>query len=110
MVSITGYFLRALDNERRDLIDCMCKNVPLRMSSEIVKIPFTHNKVLGIVVPKNSALYDYVYDLTEQRGVIVYGYTLVEGRKLLAREIMEMSEEEFYKTLEKSDGSFLIVN
>jgi len=72
MVGIVGYFLRALDNEKGDLIDHMLQECATPyVENEIVKIPFTHNKVLGIAVPKNSALYDYVYDLTEQRGVIV---------------------------------------
>jgi len=110
MVSTTGYFLRALDNERRDLIDCMLQECATPyVENEIVKIPFTHNKVLGIVVPKNRALYDYVYDLMEQRGAIIYGYVVVDGKRVPAREMMLMSEDEFYRLLEKADGSFLAV-
>ena len=71
MVGVVGYLLRA-NSEKEYLIDCMLNECATPyVENEIIKISFTRSKVLGIVVPKNRALYDYVYDLTEQRGVIV---------------------------------------
>jgi hypothetical protein len=109
LVGITGYFLKN-NNEEIVLIEHLLNECASPyVENEIVKIPFAPNKILGIIVPKEKALYDYVYDLREQRGAIVYGYILIDERRVSAQEVMQMDKSEFYKLLEKADGSFLIV-
>ena len=78
--------------------------------NEVVKVAFNCGKALGLAVPRGRALYDYARDkVGERRSAVVYGYATVGRRKLTAKEVMAMSEEELYRTLKEADGSFLIV-
>jgi asparagine synthetase B (glutamine-hydrolysing) len=84
--------------------------VSLYTENEVIKIAITHSKVIGVIVPKGRALYDYAYDVTEfARCAIIYGYVIVEGRKLSAKEVMMMKEDELHKVIKGADGSFLII-
>jgi asparagine synthetase B (glutamine-hydrolysing) len=108
LVGVAGYFLR--NNGKIDLIERLLSECASPyIENEVVKISLAPSKSLGIVVPKGRALYDHIYDLVEQRGAITYGYILVGEKRVSAREVMSMDENEFYRTLEKADGSFLIV-
>jgi hypothetical protein len=109
LVGIIGYFLKNSNEEIVPMEHLLNECASPYVENEIVKIPFAPNKILGIVVPKERALYDYAYDLREQRGAIVYGYILIDERRTSAQEVMQMDKSEFYKLLEKADGSFLIV-
>jgi hypothetical protein len=73
LVGIIGYFLKN-NNEETVLIEQLLNECGSPyVENEIIKTPFVPNKVLGIIVPKERALYDYAYDLREQRGTIKYG-------------------------------------
>jgi len=109
LVGIVGYFLKN-DIEEIDLIEHLLNECASPyVENEVVKIPFAPNKILGIIVPKERALYDYAYDLVEQRGAIIYGYILIDEKRVSAQEVMQMDRNEFYRLLERADGSFLIV-
>jgi len=111
LVGIVGYLLRNLSTESNAYLfdqlleECRSPYV----ENEVVRIPIATSSALGIVVPKDRALYDYVYDEQNSKATIIYGYAIVEGKRLSAKEINGLKENEFVKLLEKVDGSFCIV-
>jgi hypothetical protein len=106
MVGIGGLFK---NNGIIDVIEHLLSECAFPyVENEVVKIHLIPSKSLR-VVPKEKAFYDYVYDLIEQKVAIIYRYIPVGDRIMSAREVMSMDENEFYGTLEKADGSFLII-
>ena len=100
MVGVVGYLLKTLNGEKTNLIDYLLNECAHSYTeNETIKVAFAYNKVIGIVVPKGKALYDYAYDIEESRGVIIYGYVIIEGRRLSAKEVIIMKENEVYEML-----------
>jgi len=109
VVGVVGYLFRSSFNVANLMDSMLGECASPYVENEVAKVALNHGKALGLVVPRGRALYDVAYDSADERGVIIYGYVIVGDRRLMAKNVIEMSEEELYRTLKEADGSFLIV-
>lgn len=110
MVGMVGYLFKTLGSKETNLIDHLLSEcTPSYTNNEVIKIVLKPEQCVGIIAPKGRALYSCAYDEACLRAAIIYGYVIIEGRKLLAEEVMELKEGEFYDMLRRADGSFSIV-